>query len=349
MVPLLSFYALADRPRQYLCIVILGYVLIDLFRRGRPFRFPILYEGRLLAFILVILGVAGVTAWLLFSGGISFFNLKLTEVYQHRRAIGAIINAGVMGYVNVWTWKVFGPALLTIGLWRKKYWLAALVIGLHVYWFGVSTHKSVLFYPLLAVFIWLFFRHRGALIIVPLGAAGIVVTSLLSFFILEYSLPASLFIRRAFYVIAKNTFDYYEFFDNHSWVWWSNTSLSLGLQKYPYDLDPAELIGHWRGTAAHVNNSFLSTGYMHAGIYGIVLYSVLAGLLFRLIDSLATKGIPDWIVLGILVVPCQALLLSADLPTSLLTHGIGIGILVIFLMRKPLIDNQLRENPKPNY
>jgi hypothetical protein len=88
---------------------------------------------------------------------------------------------------------------------------------------------------------------------------------------------------------------------------------------------------------------------MHAGIYGIVLYSVLAGLLFRLIDSLATKGIPDWIVLGILVVPCQALLLSADLPTSLLTHGIGIGILVIFLMRKPLIDNQLRENPKPNY
>ena len=349
MVPLLSFYALADQPRQYIYIVILGYVLIDLFRRGRPFRFPTLYEGRLLAFILVILGVAGVTAWLLFSGGFSFFNLNLTEVYQYRRAVGAIINAGVMGYINVWTWKVFGPALLTIGLWRKKYWLAAFVIGLHVYWFGVSAHKSVLFYPLLPIFIWLFFRHRSALIIVPIGAAGIVVASLLFFFILDYGLPSSLFIRRIFYVIANNTFDYYEFFNNHSWVWWSNTSFSLGLQNYPYDLNPAELIGHWRGTENHVNSTFLSTGYMHAGIYGIVLYGVLTGLLFRFIDSLASKGLPHWIVLGILVVPCQTLLLSADLPTSLLTHGFGIGILIIFLMRKSIIDKQSRENTKLKY
>jgi hypothetical protein len=254
-----------------------------------------------------------------------------------------------MGYINVWTWKVFGPALLTISLWRKKYWLAALVIGLHVYWFGVSAHKSVLFYPLLVIFIWFFFSHRSALIIVPLGAAGIVVASLLSFFILDYGLPASLFIRRVFYVIAKNTFDYYEFFSDHPRIWWSNSFFSLGLQNYPYDVSPAILIGQLRGTAAHINNSFLSTGYMHAGIYGIVLYGVFAGLLFRLIDSLATKGIPHWIVLGILVVPCQALLLSADLPTSLLTHGIGIGIFIIFLMRKSVIYNQLQESNKLNY
>jgi hypothetical protein len=334
MIPLLSFYGLADQSRQHLYIVILGYVLVAVFRSGRPLRFPVLREGRIIAFLFVGAGVVGVSAWFVASGGISFFNLDLTQVYQYRRAAGAVISAGPMGYVNTWAWKVFGPVLLAIALWKKKYWMAIFVIGIHVFWFGVSAHKSVLFYPLLVVCIWFWFTRSNALGIVPLGSMMVILLTLLIFYLFDYILPASLFVRRVFYVIANNTFDYYEFFSNNPLVWWSNSSVSLGLLDYPYDIGPAKLIGRWRGTESHVNNTFLSTGFMHAGILGVVIYGILAGLLFRLIDSFATKGVPVWLVLAVLIVPSRSMLLSADLPTSLLTHGIGVGIIILFLVRR---------------
>ncbi|MCF8012716.1 MAG: hypothetical protein K9L56_15725 [Clostridiales bacterium] len=341
MIPLLSFYNLADQSRQHLYIVILGYALVDVFRSGRSFRFPVLREGRIIAFLFVGAGVVGVSTWFVASGGISFFNLDLTEVYQYRRSASAVIHAGPMGYINTWAWKVFGPALLAIALWKKKYWMAIFVIGIHVFWFGVSAHKSVLFYPLLVVCIWFWFTRSNALGIVPLGSMIVVLLSLLIFYLADYNLPASLFVRRVFYVIANNTFDYYEFFSNNPLVWWSNSSVSLGLLDYPYDIGAAELIGKWRGSGGHINNTFLSTGYMHAGVLGIFMYGILAGLLFRLIDSFATKGVPVWVVLAVLVVPSRSMLLSADLPTSLLTHGIGVGIIILFLVRKSAANRHL--------
>lgn len=335
MTPLLSYYALADQPRQHLYSVILGFILIDLFRRGRPLRILTMKEGPLIALVLLLSGAVGISAWYFFSGGIFFFNLKLKDVYQFRSAVGSVINTGVMSYVNIWAWKVFGPALLSMALWRKKYLPAVLLIGLHVFWFGISAHKAVLFYPLMVGFIWICLRGTRGLGVVPLAISGIVAVAILFYIVLESGLPASLFIRRAFYVIANNTFSYYEFFSENPRVWWSNSLVSLNLLEYPYDINPALLIGKWRGTKAHVNNTFLSTGYMHAGLYGIILYGVLTGLLLRLIDSLASKRVPLFVALGIMVVPCISLLLSADFPTALLTHGIGVGILILFLMGKP--------------
>jgi hypothetical protein len=293
-----------------------------------------LREGRVLSFILVGAGVFGVTGWFIASGGISFFNLDLTQVYQYRRAVEEIIHAGLMGYVNIWAWKVFGPALLTISLWKKKIWLAVLVIGIHVFWFGVSANRSVLFYPFLVICIWFLFTRSNALGIIPLGSMIVVVLSILTFYLADYILPASLFVRRVFYIPSFLTFEYYDFFSSHQFVWWSNSSVTLGLLDYPYSFNPPLLIGKWMGTEAHANNSFLSTGYMHAGVFGILLYGIIVGLLFRLIDSLGTKGLPVWVVLGVLIVPSRSLLLSVDLPTSLLTHGIGLGLIILFLMRK---------------
>ena len=115
-------------------------------------------------------------------------------------------------------------------------------------------------------------------------------------------------------------------------MYWSN-SITAAFVDYPYDLNPAELIGRYMGTDSHANNSFLATGYMHAGIAGIVIYGIVVGLLFRIIDSLAYKGVPAWVAVASIIVPSQSLLVGADLPTAVLTHGIGMSLVILFLLR----------------
>lgn len=346
MAPLLSFYGLADQNRYYLYIVLLGYALVCVFRCGRPFRLGYFKEGPLISRAFLVFAVIGVSFWFIVSGGTSHFNLDLTAVYEYREAAGEAINTGLFGYFNIWTFKVFGPTLLTIALWQRFYWLAAFVGMLHVFWFGVSSHKAVLFHPFIVFFVWFWFRRTRALSVVPIVLSGVVLIPTLIFLLSDYYLIASMFVRRALYVIANNTFDYYEFFNSHPQVWWSNSITSIFID-YPYHTNPAELIGEWRGTEAHVNNSFLATGFMHAGVTGVVLYGVLTGLLFRLFDSLATKGIPVWVALAILIIPCRSLLLSADLPTALLSHGIGLAIVLLLFMRRKERTPQFTTTPNP--
>ena len=73
---------------------------------------------------------------------------------------------------------------------------------------------------------------------------------------------------------------------------------------------------------------------MHAGIWGIIFYGVVVGILFRFIDSISRKGIPVWLAVAAILVPSQGFLNSTDLFTALLTHGLGIAVLILFLFRK---------------
>ncbi len=332
VVPLLVYYALSNADRVHLYLVLTSVVFVYLFRSGRLLRVPYFRFGIKLVYGLLVIGSATVTAWMIASGGLKFFNLDLTRVYDFRREVGDVINQGLMAYLNVWATKVFGPVLLALSLWRKNYIIAFLVFLLHVLWFAISSHKSVLFYPFLVTFLWMWFSRSRALSLIPAGMSFVVLGGYLSYIFIEDILFGSLFIRRVFFVPSYLTFVYYEFFSKNDFVYWSNSILSNFI-RYPYDLNTAVLIGDYLDTESHANNSFLSTGYMHAGFFGVIIYGILVGLLFRLIDSLAARGIPVWVAVASIIVPAQSLIISADLPTALLTHGIGASLVVLFLLR----------------
>lgn len=332
LCPLLVFYSLSGADRESLYIVFLSVALIFIFRRGRLIDFPYMKSGKMFVYFILTFGILIVTAWMFYSGGLNYFNLDLSLVYDFRRDVAQLLDKGVMGYLNVWATKIFGPILLALSLWRRRYFLSVIIFGLHIIWFGISSHKGVLFYPFLITFLWAWFRKTRALSLVPLGMSLSVIFSYLIYFIYGEVVVGSMFVRRVFLVPAKLTFDYYEFFSINSFVYWSN-SISSYFIDYPYSMNTSLLIGDYLGTEASANNSFLATGYMHAGIPGMVLYGVLVGLLFRLIDSLARNGVPVWVAVATMIVPSQALLTSADLPTALLTHGIGMSLVILFLLR----------------
>lgn len=332
LAPLLVYYSLANAARDHLYIVLFAVSMVYIFKTGKLFEIPFVRFGGVIAVAILGLGSLGVTIWMMMSGGLNYFNLDLMRVYEFREDSGAAINVGIMSYINSWAMKVFGPLALAIALWQRRYLIAAFVIGLHLLWFGISAHKAVIFYPFLIIFLWAWFRNSRALSLIALGMSLVI---FLSFLLYIYTLDITagdLLVRRVFFVPSLLTFSYYDFFSVNHFTYWSQSFTSFFI-KYPYDIGAARLIGQHIGIDAHANNSFFSTGYMHAGVPGVILYGILVGFLFRIIDSLGNKGIPPWVAVASVLVPSQALITSADLPTALLTHGFGMSILLLFLLR----------------
>lgn len=332
LVPILVLYGLADQSREHLYIILMGAIIVNVARKGRPVTFLAIREGKVAALLVLCIGVAVVTTWMIVRGGLDFFSLDFSRVYDFRGVSGETLNVGFMAHLNVWATKVFGPALLAIALWKKNYWLAVGLFLMHVLWFGITTHKSVIFYPILVAAVYFVVSKFRYNTIISIGLASVAVFSLLSFYVVMDLWVGSLLVRRALFVPALNSFIYYDFFSRNDLVFWSNSIMSSFIQ-YPYDNNPAVLIGKYTGRDGHVNNSFMATGYMHAGVYGVVFYCIVVGLIFRVVDSLCHRGVPASVAASVLIVPIYSLLLAADLPTAMLTHGVGMAMVILFLIR----------------
>lgn len=331
LTPLLVFYGLADKPRWALYFVIFQYVLMVIFRMGRPIPIRPLRNGALIARWTSYAAVIAATLWMLAAVGLSSFNLDLASVYEYRENANKQIYTGFLGYVAVWATTVFAPFLIMLALRRQQIFVLVGFIILYVFWFGMTSHKAILFTPILIFSLFFLFNYSRALSIIPLGYSLVVIVSIFSYQLVDSMLLSSLFIRRFFFVSSQLTFVYMDFFDINEYVMWSNSILSW-LIKYPYDVSVALVIGkHLNDPDLWANNSFFSTGYMHAGIIGVVIYGAFTGMILRFLDAFAAKGVPLWICLAIVIVPFNSLFRSADLTTTLLTNGLGLGLLILYL------------------
>ena len=140
----------------------------------------------------------------------------------------------------------------------------------------------------------------------------------------------SMFIRRVFFVPAQLSFDYFEFFNKNELVLWSNSILS-NVKNYPYQLSIPKLIGEYNGSGSSANNGFISSGFSHWGYYGVIFYSLLFGLILRILDYASYYGLPIWFVLAMTITPLRDALISSDLFTTLLTHGLLVALFLLLL------------------
>jgi len=334
VLPLLSLWGLANQPSWIVYCVLASFTLTNIMRHGRRLHLPVFKQGQTLFLWIIWGGCLLVSVWFVVSGGTRYFSLSLRNVYEFRELSSEAINGGLMTYINNWTTKVLGPTLFAYGLLKKKPTIIVFGIALHVFWFGVTAHKAVLFSPILVAGIWFWGTQFRSLAFLPLGLLLIGLLTVLFQIVTGDRFFVSLFVRRIFFVTANNLVDYYEFFSAHPKVYWSNSSVGLGIAKNPYDQPLAMVVAQSRGFGNWVNNSYLSMGYMHAGYIGLIIYSVIVGFLFRLIDSLVSRQIPDWYVLCVGIIPLRAMITSSDLFTALLTHGVIVAILIIVLFRK---------------
>ncbi len=335
IIPTLSFYAMHSGSRIFMYAIMIGFFCVVLGSKLPVIRIGTLKEGRTIGILLLIIIVVAVSASSIAKGGLSHFNLDFSKVYEHRSEVGALIDVGLWGYINTWVYKVINPALIAWALWRKKYHLFILFTGLQVLFFAISSHKSVLFYPVLILAVYFLVRKREAFKYITWSLIGVIIVSSCIYLIFDNVWPASLFIRRVFFVPAQLNFAYYELFSDIGHVFMSNSVLS-SLFSYPFEYNytymvSLYLLGH---PNTGCNNGFLATGYMHFGYLGIWIFSIIVGLLLWIVDNLIGKRMPLWLGISVLTIPFFSLFTSADLTTALLTHGILVGCLILLIIGK---------------
>lgn len=341
LIPVLSFYAIHSGSRSFMYGMLLSFICIVLVSKLPIIKIGTLKGGRKLGIIILTLMVLAGTSSLFAKGGLHYFNLDFGKVYDYRIEVVEIFNTGLWAYIYTWVFKVINPALIAWALWKKKYHLLIAVIALQSVFFAISSHKSVLFYPVLILAIYFAVKKERVFAYLTWGLILVVIISSFLYLFFDNIWPLSLFIRRVFFVPAQLNFAYFDLFSNIGHVYLSNSILSDYIS-YPFQYKYTHMVSIYLYGNPNIscNNGFLATSYMHFGYMGMFTFSIIVGLLLWITDMLVYKRIPIWLGISIIIIPFFTLFTSADLFTSLLTHGIILGLMIIFLFGSSLENDK---------
>lgn len=338
LIPLGSMYGLNQKLDILVFLInVFVYIIIYLMLRIKQVKVPkIKYiskgEGIFLSLSLVM--IFYLIFWYVITGAISNFNLDLSKVYDFREINAELTNIGFAAYVNNWVYQIFSLSLLGYGFLKKNNSIIIFSLISQVVFFGVSAHKAVLFSIFMIVGLYYFFKLTKNLIVIPIFFVLLISVSLYIANDDSHSIYPSMFIRRLFFVPAQLSYAYFDFFQQNPYDLWAKSVMSLFYNtNYPEGIP--KTIGNFLGDGASANNGFVSSGYAQAGIFGVLLYTIITAWILKIIDYLsATNSYPLWFSLILVVNPLKNLMVSSDLFTTLLTHGLLISMVLLVLFNK---------------
>ena len=214
ITPLLTYYSFSNSNREFLYIVLIGIGITFLCRNLPTISIPLVKNGRSIAITSAFLVVTLISAYLYQFTNYQNFNLNIYKVYEFRDAISQSTVQGYFAYFIGWTTKTALPFLITICIWKKKKISIFILITLSFFIFGATSHKAVIFYPLMIIFFSWILRKTKSLYTVPLVFS---LLGLISIIILLYLIDYQCFLlvyllEEHFFVPSLLTFKYYEFF-----------------------------------------------------------------------------------------------------------------------------------------
>lgn len=266
-------------------------------------------------------------------------NLNFADVYYFREENSKLTEGTFISYISSWSYQIFTIALMAVSLHLRRYWMVLLIIFIQVFFYAASGHKSILFYPLLVFFIRWLNRYTNLGLVALQGHLIAIIFPILTFILFEDILVSSYLLRRVIFIPAKLTFIYFEFFESKPFIFWSNSILSSVLE-YPFSERHTVLISEYAGWGdASANNGYISSGYAQAGLFGVLIYTLILAIILKLIDSISGKQFPLWLGISLTIVSFRSIVLSSDLFTVFLTHGLIIIMLIFFLLSKNLTKN----------
>ena len=330
-IPIITFYSFADQSSFFFYVIISSWFFLTLATKTINITLPTFLLNKNIYILCIALTVFLLTLLITVMVGVSNINFDLTKEYDFRPIVSSALSGYGLPYFATWLPSVLGPLLLCISLAKKNYLFFIIVSLLHIYLFGITSHKTPMFVPFLILGIWFWFKSRDQSWFIPMGIALLLFLFIFIYIIFDFGLLASLINRRVFMIPAKLTFEYFVFFYGSSLLW-SNSFLSSFID-YPYDVTYQKVIGQQNGSGDYANIGFLATGFMHAGIFGIYIYLIIYIIILKVIDSISYKNIPIWFSIGCLVMPLNIVITSGDLLTAMLTHGLVIAIMLLYFSR----------------
>lgn len=331
-IPMLTIFAFKDEVRIYMYAVTGFWITVFLLLHMPTIFLPSLKQAKIICYSvfisLSIIALVMIYKYLGFS-----FNFDLTKVY-HIRSRYVSTGVPLTGYLFTWLGYIVNPVFFAIFVQRKKWICTAIVIFIQLLLFSVTGNKSFLFaLPFVVVLMWIVTR-KNLLACTAIGLTAIILLGMLSYSLMHDVWISSLFTRRALLVPAQLSFFYYDFFSNNDYTFLSQHRIFRTFLDYPYGRTPPHLIGevYYNSPETGANNGIVADAYMNFGFIGFVLWSILLAIILRIIDS-CSRGKNIKIVIGAIAMPVITLTNSALL-TCLLTHGLLLALILLYLLPK---------------
>ena len=333
-VPMLTIFAFMDSSRIYMYAVSGFWVLLFFLLKmpGLSIRSLSKKQSKVIYYSLFISSITIVFFLIYKYLGLSF-NLDFNKVYDIR---SVFVDTGIplAGYLFTWTANVINPVFFALFRYQKK-WLPIIpIIFLQFLLFSVTGNKAYLFaLPFVLMLTWIV-NCKNPLIWMARGLTGAIFLSLCSYWLINDLWVYSLFTRRVLFLPAHLSFIYYDFFSNNSLLFLSQHSIFQFFSNYPYDIDIAHLIGktYFNRPDCNANNGIYADAYMNFGFIGLVLWSALLAIILKLVDSFSkNKNIK--ITIAAIALPVITLI-NTSLSTVLLTHGLLLALLLLYLLPK---------------
>ena len=325
VLPMLVLYAAASVSAVYIYSTIFSFFLILLLILI-PFKtdsimmlsFNVQDLIRLFALSLIIY-----ITLIIASGGLKYLNFNIWKVYEFRSAASDALPS-ICVYLSPLFGKVIVPFLLLLSLAFRNRGVALFAIACGVLLFAFTGNKGPLFYPFITLIVYSLYKRKklGAYILVGGFCFLLVLSISTSVTGTVGSTMGTLFLRRTCFAPAKINIAYYDYFSDKKPILWAESKLTMGLVDYPYDVPTTKLIGrHYYRDGMSANTGWPGTGYMQAGIPGLLFYAFIIGLILKTFDMFAQNKDASFVT-GVAAVPILVIATSSDIPTAMFTHGL---------------------------
>lgn len=337
IVPTLSIYALTNAPRLYLYFLLVSFC-ITIFTVK---IFPMIKIKKTRNTNIILVYIIGVITFIVYTvlieiNGIPTLKaLVFANVYEIRSEVSW--GLPIMGYLVPWQANIVNCFLIGFIWYKRRYFALILVAGLQILLFLIAGHKSFLFSPLLVIFVIYAVQKKKLMSLSLVGLISIILFSLALHQLQITNMPASLFIRRALFMPAKISFNYHDFFSQNEKMYLSQSKVGLGLAENPYEdygMSTANMMGmiYLDELGCHMNTGYMGDSYMNFGFAGMVIFSLILGLIFVAADSFS-KNQSIFVAIAVFAKPISGLTNGA-LFTVMLTGGLVLSFLFIYLLRE---------------
>lgn len=339
LLPVLVVSTGAGRPFEFMLVCTLAFVFLVLTSRFfivPPILFP---KIRRLAIAKVcMVASVGILLGVFSSVGLSYINFDIFAVYEFRRDISDALPFA-FSYLNTIAISVLIPVSFLIFLSEKKLYYCLAVAIVSVLFFALTAHKTPLFMPfILAAIYFIVKMNAGARLLIYAFLVGAIVSAADLIIYRQYFLDevtnlgilGDLFLRRSLLIPAHINFLHYDFFFSGEQYFWSSSRITFGLIEPPYELRAPFMIGltYFDRPGMSVNSGWIGSGIANAGLYGLLLYSVMIGLLLSFLDSYG-RVIGHQTTVALAFLTFLNLFQSTDLLTMFLTHGLMFLLLLL--------------------
>jgi hypothetical protein len=272
--------------------------------------------------------------------------LDFAEIYELRASTDERWQqeGGALGsYAVYWLGGFVFPFLYSLGRVAKRRALTLMGLLGPIALYTVIQFKALLFAPVLFVTVDLLLNKKRASFATAFTVmlAGLLVMGLL-LNLLPFGglldLFAGLVPFRAFSVPAQLMLEYYDFFASHPHTYLSHVRGISSIIEYPYPVALSEVIAVvYYGAGKGANASLWAMdGLAGFGLIGIVLVSIMCGVVLWVFDSLA--ALHDFRLAGVAISYDAMLLTSGSLFTTLLSGGLLFLMLALWLLPRQAVS-----------